>query len=389
MTRHLLPLYLLFAFASSPAAGQEPRLAFAPPAAGIMVATDVGYGSSGSTRLAMDVYTPPLAAGTKAPALVFFNRATGAERSGAFYAAWARAAASKGIIAILPDLRSGTEAADFRILLGYLEQHGADHRIDAVAVYAGSGNVSAAFPAVEDPALTSIKAAVIYYGTANVPQFRLDLPVLYVRAGLDRPSVNTTITALAAEAVAQNAPLTLLNHAGGHHAFEMVDDTDTTREVIDTTLAFVKNATSAPYQSALRASLPEAAAAGYVQTGKFHEAAAAFAAMVAARPGDPRLRLSYGEALLGDKQYGPACAEFDKLRGAGLGPRDLGVPAARACMLKGDGDAAIGWLQSIPERFRPASLAADPVFAPIKDRADFRALFPPRQGPVLRSLFTS
>jgi len=53
-------------------------------------------------------------------------------------------------------------------------------------------------------------------------------------------------------------------------------------------------------------------------------------------------------------------------------------PAAGREPRPGDGDAAIAWIQSIPERFRSASLAADPVFAPIKDRADFRALFPPR-----------
>ena len=77
---------------------------------------DVEYARAGTTRLAMDVYKPKVAAGVRTPALIFFNRATGAERSERFYAAWARAAASKGIIAILPDLRQGSEAADFGLL---------------------------------------------------------------------------------------------------------------------------------------------------------------------------------------------------------------------------------------------------------------------------------
>ena len=101
-----------------------------------------------------------------------------------FYAAWARAAASNGIIGILPDLRAGSEAADFRVLMSYLEQHGTERGIEAVAVFSESGNVFSAFPAVEDPAQTAIKAAVMYYGAAPITQFRLDLPVLYVRAGL-------------------------------------------------------------------------------------------------------------------------------------------------------------------------------------------------------------
>lgn len=353
---------------------QEPHYAFPPPSPGITIAKDVEYGTSGTTKLAMDVYRPAGATG-RGPALVFFNRAVGAERSQGFYGAWARAAASKGLVAVLPDLRQGSEAADFRVLIAYLEAHGREQGIDGIAVYAGSGNVFSAFPVVEDPNLTSIKAAVMYYGSAPIPQFRLDLPVLYVRAGLDRPSVNESIVSLAGFAIAQNAPVTLLNYAGGHHGFEMADDTDATRQVIDETLAFVTRALAPGYQASLRASLPEATAAGYVQTKKFKEAAAEYGRMVAARPDDHRLRLAYGEALLGDGQAATACAEFDKLRGKGLGYRDLGLPAARACLQKGDPAAAVVWLSTIPPQFLPASIQQDPGFAALRDRADFKALF--------------
>ena len=47
-------------------------------------------------------------------------------------------------------------------------------------------------------------------------------------------------------------------------------------------------------------------------------------------------------------------------------------------MQKGDADAALAWLQSIPARFRPPELAKDPVFAPIQDRTEFKALFQSR-----------
>ncbi len=352
-------------------------MAFPPPAAGITVSTDVQYGSSDGARLAMDIYRP--AARTPGmPALVFFNRATGPDRSQPFYAGWARTAASNGIVGILPDLRDGHEADDARVLIAHLSQHTAELGIGAIAVYAGSGNVYAALPFVEDPAQTAVKAAVMYYGSAPVERFRLDLPVLYVRAGLDCPAVNELIASLAAVAVSQNAPFTLLNHAGGHHAFEMIDDDEATRRVIAETLAFVKRATSDKYQASLHASLPEAAAAGHVQTHEFGEAVKAYAQVLAARPDDPRLRLAYGEALLGDGQYAKACAEFDALKDKGLGYRDLGLPAARACLLKGDSDAAVAWLASIPARFRPAQLRDDPAFAPLRERADFKALFEPR-----------
>ena len=162
-------------------------MAFAAPATGITVTSDVQYGASGGTRLAMDIYRRATLQGrhepaAPMPALVFFNRATGADRSQPFYVAWARAAASKGIIGILPDLRPGNEAADCGVLIAYLSQHASELGIDGIAVYAGSGNVFAALPFVQDPKQTAITAAVMYYGSAPIAQFRLDLPVLYVRA---------------------------------------------------------------------------------------------------------------------------------------------------------------------------------------------------------------
>jgi dienelactone hydrolase len=374
----MLRAALLYCVLSAPAIGaaqSAPTYAFPPPAPGITVSEDVEYAKSAGTALAMDVYRPPSGSSARRPALIFFNRAFGKDRKWDFYASWARTAASSGLVGIVPDLRSGSEGADFRLLLAHLEQRAPEYGIDSIAVYAASGNVSAALPALQDPAVTAVKAAVIYYGAAPVQQIRLDLPILYVRAGLDRPPLNDAIATLTSRAIAQNAPWTLLNYAGGHHGFEAVDDNETTRRVIEETLTFVRHASSPAYQTALRASLPEATAAGFVQSGKFKEAADEYAKMVAARPDDHRMRLAYGEALLGDKQYAAACSEFEKLRDKPLGPRDRGLPAAHACLLKGDPAAAVAWLNTIPARFLPASIAQDPRFAPLKDREDFQALF--------------
>jgi dienelactone hydrolase len=378
MTR--LITIIAVAMLATPAAAQELTFALRPTSAKVSVTKDVVYGRADTTTLRMDVYRPEGPASTRRPALVFFNRAFGAERSGEFYAAWARAVASRGLVAILPDLRGGTEGADFTILVRHLVDHGSVIGVDpgAISAYAGSGNVFAALPVLEDPAMTAVKSAVIYYGAAPVRDFRLDLPVLFVRAGLDRPDVNRSISELATAAVAQNAPVSLLNHPGGYHAFEMYNDDDATRAVMEETIAFVRRTTSASYLASLRAGIPEATAAGYVQVRDFARAARAYAPIVAQRPNDTRLRLSYGEALLGDSQFAAACAEFEKLKGKGLGPRDLGLPAARACMQKGDAEAAIAWLKTIPTRFLPPAVQDEPVFASIKGRDDFRALFPAR-----------
>ena len=356
---------------------QDRRLAFPTPAPDVSAAKDVAYGRADTVTLRMDVYRPPAA---PLPALIFFNRGVGADRRHPVYEGWGRMAASRGLVAILPDLRDGSEAQDFDMLLAHLAQNAARLGVDreAIAVYAASGNVFRAFPIVEDPAKTAVKAAVMYYGAAPIETFRLDLPVLYVRAGLDRPDVNRAITTLASRATTQNAPLTLLNHPTGYHGFELFNDDDATRDVIERTIDFVKRATAPAYQTALRRGIPEATAAGHVLGGNYRQAAAVYAELLRLRPDDGTLRLAYGEALLGDAQFAAACTEFEKLKGKGLGPRDLGLPAARACMQKGDADAAVAWLKSIPTRFLPTSVQTDTVFSALRGRADFRALFPSR-----------
>src|SRR5262245_37819384 len=134
----VITLLYLVAAVSSSANAQPARYAFPPAAAGITTHTDVEYGTSGTARLAMDVYKPAGASASRVPALIFFNRAQGAERSGfmnGFYAQWARTAAANGVIGILPDLRDGSEAADFRLLMRYLEDHGAELGIGSIGVY--------------------------------------------------------------------------------------------------------------------------------------------------------------------------------------------------------------------------------------------------------------
>ena len=362
---------------------QDVRFLYPVPSSAVSVSKNVQYGISDTATLRMDVYRPSAPASGSSPALIFFNGAFGPDRDNSFYSGWARAAASQGLVAIVPDLHSDRAAQNFDALVAHLSQHASSYGIDsaAIAVYAGSGNVYTAFPIVEDPARTTVKAAVMYYGTAPITTFRRDLPVLFVRAGLDRPSVTGGPTSgmigLAARAISQNAPVTLLNDPAGHHGFEIVDDDAATRDAIDRTIDFVKRATNGAYQTAIRRGLLEATAASQVVTGDFHAAAASYEQILTTRPDDLRLRLSYGEALLGDRQFAAACAALEPLKGKGLGARDLGIPGALACAQKGDPDAAIAFLKTIPKQYLPSSTQNEPAFAALRERADFRALFQP------------
>ncbi len=107
----------------------------APPASAVAVSKDQAYGT-----LQMDVYRPANAAGKSLPALVFFNIASGAERSNGFYKPWAEIAASKDLVAILPDLRDESFEKDFDALVAHLTTNAKGLGIDPerIALYAGS-----------------------------------------------------------------------------------------------------------------------------------------------------------------------------------------------------------------------------------------------------------
>jgi tetratricopeptide (TPR) repeat protein len=167
-----------------------------------------------------------------------------------------------------------------------------------------------------------------------------------------------------------------LNYPGGRHGFDVLDDNDLSREIIEETFRFAQLAITDAYQSALHSGLAEASAAGAMSTGNFAHAAELYYELVNTHAQDARLRLAYGNALTGAKQYKEARAQFDRAKAmGGLGARDLGLPAARACVLDHDPEAAMVWLKTIPPQFLPASIQSDADFAPLKDRADFRAMF--------------
>jgi dienelactone hydrolase len=364
------------------ASGQEttspPFYYPAPPAGSVVVSRDIAFGTPDTATLRMDVYRSARATAS-APALVFFSQRGNLQQEAPWFVTrWAEVAAANDLVAIVPDLRFTTAPADFRLLLAHLTQHGDRYGIntDAIAVYAASGNAFAALPVLQDPSTTAVRAALIYYGIAPITSFRLDLPMLVVRAGLDRPALNVELDAFMTRAATQNAPVSFVNVSSGYHGFEIRNDDPMTRDVMDESIRFVKRTTSATFQETLRAGLTEATAAGRVTMGRHAEAVPLYARLVEQRPDDHTLRLSYGEALIGAREFARACDEFEKLRGvAGIGPRDRGLPAARACLGKGDHAAAVAWLATIPRQFLPPSIETDTAFAALRDRPDFRALF--------------
>jgi dienelactone hydrolase len=362
-------------------AAQEPAFVYpVPPAAAFTVRIGVAYRNSPAGALRMDLFRPAQASSRERPALlVVFNGFGGAfMRDSPQSRGWAKAATAHGLAAITMETTPGHVAEDFDSLVAYLGANAEDLQVDPgrIAVIAWSGNVAAAIATVERPEQKTIRTAVFYYGAGEVPPVRLDVPVLFVRAGLDQPETNRSIDQTIAAGFAANAPWTVLNDPAGHHGFDVVDDNDLSRAIVEETFQFLQHALSNAYQTALRAGLPEASAAGALASGDYAQAVALYGPLVEARAQDVRLLLAYGNALLGAHRYREARRQFERVKAIGTaGARDLGLPAAKACALDNDPEGAIAWLKTIPPQFLPGSVRDDPAFAPLKDRPDFQALF--------------
>jgi hypothetical protein len=187
-------LVVLVVLLASIACSQELRFVYPVPAPTEFTQRNLDYKRAGQTGLSLDLFLTTHTASSKPlPVFVIFNGFGGEfMRTSAQSHAWAKAATAHGFAAVTAETTAEHVAEDFDSLVFYLRQHAENLHIDPdrLVVIAWSGNVSPGLPIVGDPQRRAIKAAAIYYGSADVPQVRLDLPVLFVRAGLDQPLSN-------------------------------------------------------------------------------------------------------------------------------------------------------------------------------------------------------
>jgi hypothetical protein len=75
----------------------------------------------------------------------------------------------------------------------------------------------------------------------SVHDLRRDVPLFISRAGRDQfHATNASIDRFMGHALVENLPVTFVNHAEGPHAFDLFDDSRTSREVVRQTLTFLR-----------------------------------------------------------------------------------------------------------------------------------------------------
>lgn len=286
-----------------------------PEAKHTRVVRNVRYAGEGSGALVMDLAYPSGGdASTRWPAVVFVNGVGGKLNEWEIYKSWARLVAAHGLVGITAESDPGKPAESVRALFAYLGTESAALRIDSsrLAVWACSGNVSAALPLLMDRAPAGIRAAVILYGTGNAAILRKDLPVYWVLAGRDSPSLIEGQGTLWMRAVREGAPWTMINAPDLPHAFDAIEDTSHSRQIVRDIVEFLVAGLAPAGPPTPPAPLPRRATA-YVYANEPDKAAAVYREILAADPKDREAQRLLGVALT---RQGKASEAVEVLRRA-------------------------------------------------------------------------
>lgn len=238
----------------------------------VTVLHDQPYGASGDDTLTMDLYVPPNAAsGARLPAVVVvagypdqgFQRMLNCRfKDMGSSVSWARLIAASGMVAITYTNRE--PIADAHTLLRFLHDNAPTLGIDEtrIALWASSGNVPLALLLLT----SGMRCAALCYGYTldldgftevadaakafkfanpaagkSIDQLPTNVPMFLARAGRDQtPGLNASLDRFLSEAVTHNLPVTFTNHPTAPHAFDLFDESATTREVVRRVLAFLR-----------------------------------------------------------------------------------------------------------------------------------------------------
>jgi dienelactone hydrolase len=358
-----------------------------PGADRVQVRSDIPFKTVGDRRLAFDVYLPPTASVSAPPPIVVFANGVGDPeiplKNWGIYKSWARLAAVSGMAAVLHNSRQGHAAEDIVDVVAAVRRKSADLRVDAgnICLWACSANVGVAMPYAMDPKNDFIKAVVLYYGQLSDAFIRTDLPLFIGRAGLDNAMFNGAIDSYVGKAMARNAPVTVVNLPGGHHAFDAFDDNDASRSIVRQTLTFMKEQLSSGVQEGLRANAQELRARQQIAAKDWPAALETTQAWAKVQPDSAAPHQGMGEVLYNLKRFREAGEEYARAGDLGSVPALTWYNAACSYALAGEKDLAFELLTRAfgtgtitdKERVRQdpdlASLVGDPRFAVILDGA--------------------
>jgi acetyl esterase/lipase len=219
----------------------------------VEVRRGLGYASYGGRELAMDLYLPAgRDQGARLPAVLLVHGEAPPELLHGVlgwgqYQGWGRLLAGEGLAGVAFEHAAVAEAgfeavvAQVAAALAAVRERAGELGLDPgrLALAGFSAGVPLTAAVLAGPG-AGVRCAALCYGPPGDLEPRPELPpLLVVRAGRDDPDLNGDIDRFAAAAAGRGLPVELVEVPDGHHAFDLLDDTDASRAAIGRVLAFL------------------------------------------------------------------------------------------------------------------------------------------------------
>jgi acetyl esterase/lipase len=257
------------------------RIVYAVPGMRRVVARkNLTYKRVAGVELKMDVYAPPgPTRGARRPAVFFIHggrippNLLTTPKDWGVYISFGQLVAASGFVGVTFNHRFYTweslhdSEADVADAVSYVREHADELGVDKdrVVLWAVSaGGIFLSRPLRDAPPY--VRCMVGYYPQLDLqgerasapasvsdetlrefsPVYHLGRssqkvpPIFIARAGLDAAGLNAGVDRFVQAALGRNVTLDLVNHATGHHGFDVEDDNDRSREIIAQTIAFIR-----------------------------------------------------------------------------------------------------------------------------------------------------
>jgi acetyl esterase/lipase len=217
------------------------------------VETEVVYKTRDRLELAMDIYYPAGSHDTsRYPAVILVHGDAPLReniKSAVPYVSWGRLFAASGMAAVTFNWRY-SQTDDILDLVDYVQDHATALRIDGerLCIFAFSAGAAWGITAMMSGGFDSIQCMVAYYGDMRMPLARLQqgsvgevAPMLIVKAAQDEFVPGEGVDRFVDAALSRGIEVELLIHPTGVHAFDLRNDDEHSREIIQQTLQFIQN----------------------------------------------------------------------------------------------------------------------------------------------------
>ncbi len=256
------------------------QLAYVLPDMGrVRTRKDITYKTVDELELKLDVYYPNHMTNTFHPAVLFLHGDAAPNvlkdaKEWTQYVQWGQLVAASGLIGIASNHRSTEKgikfnevAQDIDDLISFVREHATDLNIDKdrLCLWTCSAGGPVTLRTVLRDAPMFVRCIVAYYCLLDLQHMRARFdasitdatlqefsplyhlqqnngkiaPILIARAGRDYPDFNIAADAFIAGALVKNAPIGVINHPTGQHAFDLRDHDQRSQEIIKQTLAFM------------------------------------------------------------------------------------------------------------------------------------------------------